>query len=392
MVKSILNSHVSESHLSWLDGLRGIAAFWVLISHVQILSGLKNIPILSWGGLAVDLFMILSGFLMAHNYIHRQNSESWTSSSTFLVFWIRRFFRIAPLYYFLLFLAFFYGPILGDYRFAISEIWPNTATSPERYYDQSVSNIFSHLTFVFGFLPYFSYRTALPDWSIGLEMQFYMIFPFLMLVIYYLGWIKSSVLFVLTCVFIWFMFPNFIREFQMPTLLSLKLHVFLVGMWLAFSRFKCDMRRGLMISLIIMLIWIFIERNAASVARMLLVVLLYYFFDGERLPCGRYFDKSICAIKKIFSSSFGIFMGDTSYAVYLLHLLVVIPLAGELTKVPEYLLMSSFARFSLCLLLSVLIVYPLSWILHNTVEKWGIGWGKYFVGIYKSRKFKWSAL
>jgi peptidoglycan/LPS O-acetylase OafA/YrhL len=69
MKQHITSSSSNEDHLPWLDGLRGLAALWVLISHVQILSGMKYVPVLSWGGLAVDLFMILSGFLMAHHYL-----------------------------------------------------------------------------------------------------------------------------------------------------------------------------------------------------------------------------------------------------------------------------------------------------------------------------------
>ena len=95
----------NTDHLPWLDGLRGFAALWVLVSHAQILSGMRGIPVLSWGELAVDLFMLLSGFLMAHHYVLRQEKEPWDAKATFYTFWLRRFFRIAPLYYFLLFFA-----------------------------------------------------------------------------------------------------------------------------------------------------------------------------------------------------------------------------------------------------------------------------------------------
>jgi len=54
------------AHIGVLDGLRGFAAFWVLLSHVSILAGMPAVPVLSWGGSAVDLFMMISGFLMTH--------------------------------------------------------------------------------------------------------------------------------------------------------------------------------------------------------------------------------------------------------------------------------------------------------------------------------------
>src|SRR3569832_20408 len=116
-------SKKNAEHLPWLDGLRGFAALWVLASHVQILSGMHAVPVLSWGGLAVDLFMLLSGFLMAHHYVLRREREPWEDRSTFLIFWLRRFFRIAPLYYVLLVIALGLGPWLGEAREMIAQVW-----------------------------------------------------------------------------------------------------------------------------------------------------------------------------------------------------------------------------------------------------------------------------
>ena len=82
-------------HIGALDGLRGGAALWVLIGHATILTGTR-IPILSKPDLAVDLFMMLSGFLMCFHYLERRETEPWHRRSTWTLFWTRRFFRIAP--------------------------------------------------------------------------------------------------------------------------------------------------------------------------------------------------------------------------------------------------------------------------------------------------------
>ena len=37
----------------------------------------------------------------------------------------------------------------------------------------------AHFTFLFGFIPRYAASTHIPDWSIGLEMQFYLFFPFI---------------------------------------------------------------------------------------------------------------------------------------------------------------------------------------------------------------------
>ena len=85
------------SHIPSLDGIRGIAALWVLIAHTQILSGMNRVFLLSYGKLAVDLFIVMSGLLMTHHYLLRREAEPWEHWRSWVLFWVRRFFRIAPL-------------------------------------------------------------------------------------------------------------------------------------------------------------------------------------------------------------------------------------------------------------------------------------------------------
>ena len=215
-----------------LDGLRGIAALWVLLSHIQILSGSPKLPILSWGGLAVDLFMMLSGLLMAHHYFLRQEKEPWHETRTWLIFWIRRFFRIAPLYYILLVVSLLISSQMRIGRDAVAGVWPHTATDTLRYTSFELDNLVAHLTFVFGFLPNYAFRTPLPDWSIGLEMQFYFVFPFIMLAAEKFGFGKIGIALILGCLLAKLGFREFFQQFGMPSFLPIKLYVFMVGIWL----------------------------------------------------------------------------------------------------------------------------------------------------------------
>ena len=221
-----------SSQIPYLDGLRGIAAVWVFLSHVQILSGLRALPILSYGESAVDLFMLLSGFLMAHHYLERQHSEPWESFTTWRSFWIRRFFRISPAYYVILMVALLAEPYIGGARTAIASFWPVTATADSRYLDRSVGNIVAHLTYTFGAIPKYAFDTPLPDWSIGLEMQFYAVFPFLMLLIARFGKYRTAIALAGACAFASAIAPTEFAGFTMPSFLPLKLYVFLAGILL----------------------------------------------------------------------------------------------------------------------------------------------------------------
>lgn len=162
-----------SSKVGFLDGLRGFAALWVLTAHVGNFTGL-NLPILSAGNVAVDLFMIVSGFLMMHNAQHRRIAEPWEKLLTWLRFIMRRFFRIAPVYYVVLIFGLIVAPVYGGWRSEIAQFFPDPTLNVSRFYEQTIANVFAHIFFVFGALPEFSRQSpGIPDWSIGLEMQFY---------------------------------------------------------------------------------------------------------------------------------------------------------------------------------------------------------------------------
>jgi peptidoglycan/LPS O-acetylase OafA/YrhL len=366
----------NTDHLPWLDGLRGFAALWVLVSHAQILSGMRGIPVLSWGELAVDLFMLLSGFLMAHHYVLRQEKEPWDAKSTFFTFWLRRFFRIAPLYYFLLFFALVLGPWIGDWRDAIALQWPATATSPARYDDQSLGNILMHVSFLFGAFPDYAFRTPLPDWSIGLEMSFYLAFPFLMLLVLRMGLLTAGLLTITLAGISLVIFKGYFEQFAMPSFLPLKLYLFFIGIWLAVSRLQGGMKVALAMSVMVLIAVGLIERSDQALGRMVVVIGMFYLMNDGSLPGSGLLQGSIEKLRAVLSSRVSRFLGDTSYGVYLLHLLILIPVAGMLTHSTTYLALSGPLRLLVCAALVAPPVYLTAWLLFRTVETGGIRMGK----------------
>src|SRR3546814_12295768 len=68
-----------------LDGLRGVAALWVLLGHMMILTGFR-LPLMSKPDLGVDLFILLSGFLMMFQYRLRAGREDWNAPGTWTAF------------------------------------------------------------------------------------------------------------------------------------------------------------------------------------------------------------------------------------------------------------------------------------------------------------------
>lgn len=365
-----------DTHIPWLDGLRGIAALWVLLSHVQILSGMRGLPILSWGSVAVELFMMLSGFLMAHHYIERREHEPWGQPRTIAVFWTRRFFRIAPLYYILLAVALIAGPALGDMRSHIAAAWPQSGTEAARYTDQGPANIAAHLSFAFGLLPDYAFRTPLPDWSIGLEMQFYLAFPFIMLLMRRAGPAPASLVLIAACSILVSLAPGFFDQFPMPAILPVKLYVFLAGMLIAFGRKGRNMKRLFVVALLYPCLQLLQNRDGEHLMLVALIAAMFYLTDEGELPGAAYLLPVKRGARQAFAGRIAMFLGSTSYATYLLHLLIVLPVAGALARLPGYVAMNQYLRFAAVLALVLPVVYLLSWLLYRMVEQPGIKAGK----------------
>jgi peptidoglycan/LPS O-acetylase OafA/YrhL len=92
----------SAGRVPELDGLRGTAIFMVVVFHYLEQQGavagggltpvLQRLVLMGWSG--VDLFFVLSGFLIGGILLDARNSPSY-----FRTFYTRRFFRIIPIYY-----------------------------------------------------------------------------------------------------------------------------------------------------------------------------------------------------------------------------------------------------------------------------------------------------
>lgn len=152
--------------LHHIDTLRGIAILMVIFNHVC--ESIENLPpIISelgyFGKYGVQLFFVMSAYTLCLSMYNRKEKKS------LLNYFIRRFFRIAPLYYigiFIYFLAYWI-----DTTYNIQTYLPN-----ENY---SLKTVLTNLTFSHGLFSDTFNALVLGGWSIGTEMAFYLIFPLL---------------------------------------------------------------------------------------------------------------------------------------------------------------------------------------------------------------------
>jgi peptidoglycan/LPS O-acetylase OafA/YrhL len=158
----------SPRHLDALTGIRGIAAWGVVLYHIRLsLTALLPAPViavLAKGYLAVDLFFILSGFVIWYNYAARIADGGAGAARLFL--W-RRFARVWPLH----------GAILAGFA-ALALIMISTGRDASGY---PLGELTLHLLLVqnWGLTGELSWNH--PAWSISTELAAYLVFPALVL-------------------------------------------------------------------------------------------------------------------------------------------------------------------------------------------------------------------
>jgi peptidoglycan/LPS O-acetylase OafA/YrhL len=152
----------SEAKLAYIDCTRGIAILMVIAVHVsQSVPGLPAsvLRLAQYGQMGVQLFFVASALTLCLSMHRRGEAASLTD------FYLRRFFRVAPLYWLAIAL---YGGL-----FALG-INPMTSAGPYSY-----PAVLANVTFTHGFIPGANNSIVPGGWSIGTEMAFYAVFPFL---------------------------------------------------------------------------------------------------------------------------------------------------------------------------------------------------------------------
>src|SRR5437868_4990567 len=92
-------------HLPALDGLRGLAILWVMLFHMAVVPAVGPAArvwkaVAAQGGLGVDIFFVLSGFLITGILLGSKERPNY-----FRNFYARRVLRIFPLYYAVVFFS-----------------------------------------------------------------------------------------------------------------------------------------------------------------------------------------------------------------------------------------------------------------------------------------------
>jgi len=149
---------MADDKLKYIDCLRGIAILMVIIVHTGLSINNFNhhaVQIAGFFRIGVQLFFFMSAYTLCYSMSKRKDSIK--------NFYIRRYFRIAPLYYFGILIYFL----------------ASTINSSPNYNSFNLTNVICHVLLLHGLVPSVNNAIVPGGWSIGTEVLFYLMFPFL---------------------------------------------------------------------------------------------------------------------------------------------------------------------------------------------------------------------
>jgi peptidoglycan/LPS O-acetylase OafA/YrhL len=323
---------------------------------------------------------------MAASASARVKTESLTKSHSWLKFWLRRFFRIAPAYYLSLLLAVVFSHSFLECYKLLQGLNPSSwmvggVYDPGRI-EYTPLNILSHLSFLFGLDPKLSFSTFLPDWSLGLEMQFYFIFPALMLLMQKQGFLKISLLVSLFSVPIGFYIARHVEYYE-PSLLLFKLQYFIAGI-LAFKIVSRGESGNQILMIACATILVSLESEYGQELFVLPFLLLAIILFG-------YLERNHIAPKiliKLINSHFIKFSSDISYGVYLFQGFYISACGYIFTKNSYFLSYTPLERVGAMFFFCATLSYITGYCVHRWVEIPGINLGRTISNQLFSRKLR----
>lgn len=334
-----------KSQIDALDGLRGMALLLVLISHLSGVGlNVLGLNLAGIGKYGVYLFFVLSSFLLSipiikYSETYMSNKKAWVN------YFVRRFFRIYPLFFCVLLVSFLSTLILGDYTGGKG--LPFTMT---------FNDVLQHLVLQKG------YEVL---WSIPVEFKFYFFLPILLFVYAFVlrKNITYSALFTLFIVVLSMVVWPESDLLKNDIRLGPYIPLFVAGVMSALVHVRLEtkpLNRGfvlvletlallslLMVFLLTPLIYKYLSNgnisNAYFVNKFYIFSLLWSVIIISSVHGSGY-------VKKIFSNNILRFVGLVSYSAYLLHI-------GVIKIINNYLMFNSVIKGWLVILVTLCVSY-----------------------------------
>jgi peptidoglycan/LPS O-acetylase OafA/YrhL len=379
--------------LDYIDAVRGVAVLLVILVHTLTFldrGGLNSIFRIGveQGRMGVQLFYMASAFTLFYslsernkiissdNNISTQKKNENKNSS--LEFFIRRFFRIAPMFY-----------IATIYYFYFYINFPDPLSESSNLTVFTLPNLLSHFTFTHGLSPFWINSIVPGGWSVGVEFIFYLFVPalyftykkygvkffyFLLPASVMISWIFNYGLFIFlgeTLPKYWhaFSYYNFFTQLPVFILGIILYHHVINNLLTSFKSLKV-FNFIFASSVILFIISLFINKETnhglfAGSLLMLSSILAYFIIFLAKYKAS--------FIGRLFVNKLITYVGKISYSMYLTHF-AVISLITYLTKdiSKSFVIMSSEFTFLVFFLILTFITIIISSFTYRFIEKPGI--------------------
>jgi peptidoglycan/LPS O-acetylase OafA/YrhL len=366
-----------------LHGLRVLAIILVVQTHLIILQEFRNTQAFLWWRISdnlwfgMDLFFIMSGFLIGSILLHTQKKSNG-SHSFFIRFYFRRALRTFPLYYVVLtFLT----------VLAIIQQQPHPNLLYEYLYLTNYTEIFRCIMFW--------------AWSLSIEEHFYLVVPLIILILKFIPTHTHRI--GLLCILwsmglvvrliIWFSAGqwntmDFNLQIYFPT--HSRFDILFAGILLAYlNKYHADFFRAQLKKRVVRIIFMLIP---LAIGCYILIPdqIIHFFFFNEKVPLSIeeiFKVGTLTSIGYIFlilyvlyidgwlsrmlSHRIFLFLATLGYGVYLIHIPVIIYVVNPVCNlyfqlIPTYPFM---LKFSIALFFTLLFSFVGAYILHLIVEK-----------------------
>ena len=368
MIDSITIEKVQSRKLDFIDSLRGIAALSIIIFHLVYIPQPSLpvpsvfIPLIEKGGYGVTLFFVISAFTLCLSIDNRKDESNKT-----IKFYLRRFFRIAPLFYFMLIVHLLNNYLSYNHLFSRKEILLN-------------------ISFLYNFYPLGAESIVWAGWTIGVEMIFYLLLP---LVFVKVRNFQTSVVFILISLLI-----SHIYRYAIELSLTLDKKVVDKYLYISFINQLPVFAIGITCYFVYRYIYPKIKVNNKFLSVLWLLVFAMLFLSGVGqigfLNKSYYlyyvaisFSALIIALainsSKLIVNRITRFYGKISYSTYLVHPLIIYMLLPLWRKIYSQDLVPVYIKLSLCSLITIVVVTLISLFTYYFIEEPGIKLGKYLI-------------
>ncbi len=339
-----------KKHL-YLDALRCFAILGVVLVHtwysIPDYESVRFKGIFYNGQFGVQLFFLVSAFTLCNSLHQRQGTQGLSS------FYLRRFFRIAPLFY----LAILYYTCQQIYSSSFSDF----------YRSNPITGYFLNFSFLHAFTPYTINSLVPGGWSIGVECTFYLCLPFLFRKLDSINKIFSSLVVVIVINFLLIKFigqNQYIQQrYRLDSFLYFnflnQLPIFLLGLlWFRFTVEKMSLNKLNKWAVFCLCIGVLVQVSVAHIEFIPDHLLFGFFFLGTAV----YLQSNPV---KLIVNRLSVFMGKISYSIYIFHFAVIFWLErfGLLIQTNNKL-----ADVGLNFLIILAVTVPLAWLSYQFLE------------------------